>query len=272
MISYLCPHCKKPLTQEGRSCYCNNRHCFDYAKQEYLNLLCSNSSSNHGDDKMMVEARSRFLDNGYYAPLCKALQSEITATLPHGAALLDAGCGEGYYTHAIFEGAKDKGLSVYGVDVSKWAILHCCKRSKEIQWSVASVYDLPFPDGCFGGIVSVFSPFAREEFSRVLAPGGYLFMVIPLEEHLWELKCAVYETPYKNNPTDNKIPGFALVSEKKLRYSFTVNSNEDLKSLFSMTPYAYNTSPRDIAKLDALSSLSATAHFSLLVYQKKPNE
>lgn len=269
-MSYLCPHCHTPLTRDGNSCFCVNRHCFDYAKQGYLNLLCSNSSSNHGDDKMMVEARSRFLDAGHYAPLRDALQEEILRVLPRNVSLLDAGCGEGYYTHTIYETTKENGVSVFGVDVSKQAILHCCRRTKDVSWSVASVYDLPFPDRFFGGIVSVFSPFAKEEFERVLTTGGFLFMVIPLEDHLWELKRAVYNTPYKNAPSKKELSGFLLKDEKKIRYTFTLHHNDEVKSLFSMTPYAHNTSPRDMERLNVLTSLSVTADFSLLIYQKTP--
>ena len=51
-----------------------------------------------GDDKGMARARRAFLRRGYYAPmrdeLCK-LAVELTGPAP---AVLDTGCGEGYYT------------------------------------------------------------------------------------------------------------------------------------------------------------------------------
>lgn len=215
----------------------------------------------------MVEARTLFLEKGHYSPLREAICEAVRTTLPLGGNILDAGCGEGYYTHSLIE-KSDPSFSVYGVDVSKQAILQCCKRTKVVSWSVGSVYDLPFPDDSFHGVLSIFSPMAGEEFLRVLKKDGYLFMAIPLEDHLWELKSVVYDNPYKNSPADKTLPGFHFIDETQLRYFFHTQSQEEIKSLFAMTPYTYNTSPKDIAKLDAIDSLTVTAHFSVLIYQK----
>lgn len=54
----------------------------------------------------MVAARSAFLDRGYYAPLRDALcarTAEECKALP-SPALLDSGCGEGYYTAGAVSG------------------------------------------------------------------------------------------------------------------------------------------------------------------------
>ena len=48
----------------------------------------------------------------------------------------------------------------------------------------------------------VFSPEADNEYLRVLKKGGIMLRVIPLEKHLFELKAAIYDTPYKNEPQD----------------------------------------------------------------------
>ena len=38
-----------------------------------------------------------------------------------------------------------------------------------------------------------------ENAARYVKPGGVLLHVSPDEEHLWELKQAVYERPYRND-------------------------------------------------------------------------
>ena len=42
-------------------------------------------------------------------------------------------------------------------------------------------------------------------------------MAIPGEEHLWELKKAVYETPYKNEVRDYPLDGFEFLGTQKLK-------------------------------------------------------
>ena len=107
MSLFCCPLCAAPLTRGDHAYTCPGGHSFDLAAAGYVHLLPANRkhSQNPGDDKAMVAARSDFLDRGYYAPLrdalCKlALRSAGDRPAP---ALLDSGCGEGYYTTALFQ-------------------------------------------------------------------------------------------------------------------------------------------------------------------------
>jgi len=65
------------------------------------------NSKEPGDDKSMVKARWEFLGKGYYAPLREALSRLCVQYAPHGAALLDLGCGEGYYTSGVLAALTD---------------------------------------------------------------------------------------------------------------------------------------------------------------------
>ena len=47
-------------------------------------------------------------------------------------------------------------------------------------------------------LLSVFAPYCGEEFLRVLKPDGQFIMIIPCENHLYGLKEAIYEKPYRN--------------------------------------------------------------------------
>ena len=80
MPELTCPVCGGVLHREERSLRCGAGHCYDIARQGYVNLLRSNQSKSkrHGDDKRMVAARTAFLDAGYYAPLRDALAGTDT--------------------------------------------------------------------------------------------------------------------------------------------------------------------------------------------------
>ena len=100
MPELTCPVCGGALHREERSLRCGAGHCYDLARQGYVNLLRTNRSKDkrHGDDKRMVAARTAFLDAGYYAPLRDAIAAAATEYTTGDAGVLDAGCGEGYYT------------------------------------------------------------------------------------------------------------------------------------------------------------------------------
>ena len=48
-----------------------------------------------------------------------------------------------------------------------------------------------------------------------------------------------------------------------------LNSNEDIQSLFKMTPYYYHTSDTDKAKLESFEKLEVTTDFAVYIYEKE---
>ena len=263
MSIFVCPKCKSKLFQQGRSMLCENKHCYDIAKFGYVNLLIS-SKQNHGDNKLMIRSRKEFLDKGYYdhmrSTLCESIQKHLA-----GGVILDAGCGEGYYLDALY----GTNFDLYGIDISKDALIYASKRKTKIKTAVASVYAMPVEDNSCDAILSVFSPFAREEFLRVLNNGGYLFSVIPDKLHLIDLKKAIYENPYENVVDDFAVEGFELLEVIDTKKRVHLDCNEDIMNLLSMTPYFYRTSAKDIEKLRSLDMLDTLTQFKILVYKKK---
>jgi len=92
-------------------------------------------------------------------------------------------------------------------------------------------------------------------------------MAIPSENHLWEMKCAIYDIPYKNQVKPYDLDGFKLVEKKRISYRITLDSQEDIQSLFSMTPYYYRTASSQKERLSALDKLETTVDFELLAYR-----
>ena len=270
MLNFRCPVCKETLAPDGRTYKCINNHCFDRARQGYVNLLQSNKSKNkrHGDDTLMIEARTQFLNTEAYKPLCDLMCGLLKKHLPKNACVLDAGCGDCYYTEKIAAALAEKSTDIIGVDISKSALIAAAKRSKSIRLAVASVFSIPVPDNSCDAVLNVFSPFAPEEYRRILKKGGILLRVIPLENHLFSLKKAVYEKPLKNPEENTQTDGFELAESQELKYTVTLGSNKEIENLFRMTPYYYKTSRSDQQKLEKLSELTTEVEFCVLVYKK----
>ncbi len=268
MTNFVCPVCKNALEKRENSLICQNGHCFDISRKGTVNLLRSNKSS-HGDDKLMVSARKSFLDKGYYAPLMDAVSAAALSYAKDGCTVLDCGCGECYYTAAIAREIRSAGISadIIGIDVSKEAVSSGASRHAGISLAVASVYDIPLPDKSTDIVVSLFAPFAGSEYLRVLKEGGIYITAFPLEDHLFELKQTVYDTPYRNEVSPLDIEGFELLESHELRFTMELSSNADIIALFEMTPYCYKTSRDDRAKLDHLDSLCVTAEFGTAAYR-----
>ncbi|MBQ9807246.1 MAG: methyltransferase domain-containing protein [Ruminococcus sp.] len=269
---YICPVCGKELEAWERTFVCGSGHSFDTAKSGYVNLLLSKhiGKAVHGDNKLMVQARRDFLESGYYSGLKDAL-CRMAAKHFSGSFVLDAGCGEGYYTGAIADEFEQLEIAadIYGIDISKIAVDMAAKRHKNVRFAAASVFHIPVLDSSCDMLTTVFSPYCGGEFQRVLRDGGTMLMVIPGEEHLWEMKQAIYDIPYKNQVKDFSLEGFELMENQHIRYSIELESKEHIKALFSMTPYYYRTGREQQERLYSLERLMTTVEFRLLVYRKK---
>lgn len=262
-MNYRCPVCGKTLRRIDKSLVCDKKHSFDVAKSGYVNL-CRNFKAAQGDNKEMVASRTAFLEKDYYRVLADEMVSLIRRINPN--VLFECACGQGYYTRQM-KMAMDG--EVHAFDMSREAILHASKKDKESSYVIASIFDLPVFDASADVITVIFAPIAAEEFHRVLKKDGFLITVGPGADHLYEMKAAVYEHPYKNEDAPAGIQGFELIEQCFVKDEITVVSSEDIQALFMMTPYTYKTSEKDMAKLKSLQRLTTQVHFSICIYQKK---
>ena len=131
---FRCPLCEKPLRREEGAYRCPSGHSFDIAREGYTHLLPANRkhSTARGDDREMAAARRDFLSRGYYEPLLNTLCSEIVPRCGETPALLDSGCGEGYYTAGIYQALRAAGKQprMAGIDISKFILRSAAKREK----------------------------------------------------------------------------------------------------------------------------------------------
>lgn len=268
---YICPKCSAKLTENGNTMLCDEGHCYDISSKGYVNLLLGNKRGVHGDNKEMITARREFLRLGHYSPIITNLTSIISKRATGSIKILDAGCGEGYYTNALKNSLSDVGIDaeIYAIDVSKDAVMLAAKAYKNISFSVASVNALPFRNQGFDFVLSLFAPLCEEEFSRVLKPGGALITVSPSENHLFGLKAQVYDTPYKNPPSTFVAKILEKSDEFSKEWESKLNRQTDIQNLFKMTPYYYNTGPKGIEKACSLTELSTVIGFTFGVYHKQ---
>ena len=143
MLKLKCPVCGGLLEQTDRTLRCERSHSYDVARQGYVNLLMSNKSSakRHGDDRLMVVSRQEFLDTGHYDCLRDGLCSLAVQLCEGEVSLLDAGCGEGFYTSAVRSALEESGrvCRAGGVDISKEAVAAAARRDKSLTLAVAGI-------------------------------------------------------------------------------------------------------------------------------------
>ncbi|AMO54871.1 hypothetical protein GZ77_25170 [Endozoicomonas montiporae] len=272
-----CPVCSQLLQPTDSGAACTSNHQFDRARQGYLNLLPSHKmrSKHPGDDKQMIQARNRFLDSGHYEPVINALvDATRTATDNiNQPVILDAGCGEGYYTARLHDAFPQ--AAVCGFDISKPAIQACCRRSQSVQWLVASVNDIPIPDNQVDTIISVFSRCDWQEFGRVLKPGGNVLVLAPGEHHLYALRQVIYEEvrPYPVDKLVSQLPEhFELVENGSVKGTMNLNSSELILDLLAMTPHYWHVKPSQKQQLSELTSLACGIDMKLYTIAYQPSE
>ncbi len=270
---FVCPLCSSPLQREERRYVCPHGHSFDLAREGYTYLLPVNRKHSRapGDDADMSAARSVFLSKGYYQPLRRALCELAVSLTGPAPAVLDSGCGEGYYTSGIYQALLDAGKSprMAGTDISKFILRRAAKREKGIEFAVASSYHLPLADKSLDLLINCFSPLALEEFSRLLRSGGCFLYVVPSEKHLWEMKKVLYNQPYPNEIKRTPYEGFSYVEVRHVEDEIFLPCQEDIMALFHMTPYCWKTPRAGVERLSALETLRCRISFDIHVFRRE---
>jgi 23S rRNA (guanine745-N1)-methyltransferase len=129
-MTLICPLCKNILQESSISYTCTNKHNFDKSKDGYVNLLLSNKKE-QGDDTMMLQARKRFLERGYYEAVIEAIARRIEEQYSNiGLTILDLGCGEGRYLHRLQEKRADRDDSFFALDIAKQAAKMTAKQTQ----------------------------------------------------------------------------------------------------------------------------------------------
>ncbi|WBY64155.1 putative RNA methyltransferase [Thermocaproicibacter melissae] len=273
MSLFACPICGERLDRLEKAYVCPNGHSYDIASEGYVYLLPPNKkhSKMPGDDKAMVASRRRFLESGCYRIFSDALNHLALKYYPaDGSAIVDAGCGEGYYTSRLAEFFSEHGMNppLCGFDISKFAVKAAAKKYRSIPFAVGSMFGVPVPDSSAGLLTNVFAPIVPEEFARVVEPCGAMILAVPSERHLFGLKQILYEEPYENERHDTEYPGFRFIERVPIRGEIRTDDRQLIRDLFTMTPYFWKTPRAGSERLAAAGHLETEIGFDFLVYKR----
>ena len=275
-----------PLTDHGTRWVCADRHSYDLSREGYLNLLpvTSKPSRDPGDTRVMIAARRQVLDSGLFEPVATALAREVTERIAteHAAAgrvVLDAGCGDGYYTDTLrstlIRATPMQQSIVIGTDISKWAIVAAARRYRHVTWAVANNRTLPILQGRADLITSLFGFETWQSWAALQKPGQQVMVVHAGPLHLIELRKLVYETVRIHGRADDNAAlkaGYHRIDERALSFSVPGGSSEHLSSLLAMTPHAHRVSGdrQDSLpmRLECLSGQPLTLDISVRWYQR----
>ncbi|MDP4546156.1 putative RNA methyltransferase [Marinobacter sp. MDS2] len=272
--SLACPLDGMALCRVEKSWQCENGHSFDVARQGYVHLLPvqKKRTKDPGDSKAMVAARQRFLDAGFYQPIADAVTRATLADSPAASTLrcLDAGCGEGYYLRQLGSSSGSIGLSLLGLDISKWAVLSGARQDRRASWVVGSNANLPVLSGSLDRVLCLFGFPVYPEFARVLRPGGRLIQVDSGQDHLRELREIIYpEVRMESKQVAEAPDGFRRIASEDIRFSLHLAGAEPIADLLAMTPHLYRASQEGRERAASLDSLSLTVDVCLHTFERK---
>lgn len=278
-----CPLCLQPLTRDGQSLKCPNAHSFDVAKEGYVNFLTRKMNA---DTKEMLLARRQFLEAGYYQPLSSLINHKVLEYLTSKMALgqdklriLDAGCGEGYYTGQLQTAATQANLAAqldfFGMDASKEGIKLAAKHYRAITFIVGDInQQWPFADNSLAVLLNIFAPRNTAEFKRVLAANGLLLIVIPEADHLVELRSAFNLLSIEENKEIKLLEKFGedfqLTDAAQLKYELKLNRTE-VANLITMTPNYHHQAVQNWLDNASTETFSTQVSFNVLSFEKKAN-
>jgi len=268
-----CPIDGKKLEAHDRQYVCEHGHSFDIARQGYVNLLPvqHKRSSQPGDSKQMVTARTEFLDSGIYQPIADRLTAIITAQIfdIKEACLMDAGCGEGYYLERAVKSLENEDgefeTSFIGLDISKEAIISATKRNRKISWVVGTNRQPPVVDSSVDVIMCVFGFQSYEGFKKVLKDG-------PGPDHLKELREIIYsdiKIAESQDLSNIKEVDLSVIDTQQLIFKASVVSQHKINNLLVMTPHLFRASKQGKEKAGKLQQLEITVDVIIRTLQKK---
>ncbi|WP_144208764.1 23S rRNA (guanine(745)-N(1))-methyltransferase [Shewanella donghaensis] len=280
-MQYICPICQTSLSLNNKSWHCQNRHQFDCAKEGYVNLLPvqKKNSKDPGDNKEMMLARREFLNQGYYQKLSDKVNELAVQFAPQSKRVLDIGCGEGYYSNRLHSALNLQEVDaeatldqleltqchLQGLDISKSAIKYASKRYPQMDFCVASAYEMPFSDSAFDLAIRIYAPSKVEELQRVLKEGGVLITVSPGPMHHFAMKQIIYSEPKPHDEPKADIEGFTCLHHERLEYQLTLSNPTDIDNFLNMTPYAWKLTNEQKSQISN-QGLSCELDFSIEIH------
>lgn len=264
---------------DSKSLICTNHHCFDVARQGYVNWLSFSPKGNY--DKQIFESRRIVVNSGFFEPLLDRISERITGARAAKAKpikLIDAGCGEGSLLSRIGEKMAPRDVHDFltGVDISKEGISSAAAAYNNLVWCVADIAKLPFASKQFDFILNILSPSNYSEFQRILSDDGMVIKVIPDRDYLQELRAVFYEGTnrrvYSNaNTLDRFVHHFHLFKTERVNYKVVLEQRL-IQALIRMTPLSWGTTQDRLQHAMKMDGAEITIDLTILYGTKKQPE
>lgn len=257
-----CPLCGGEFEKQGASLVCAKRHTYDIARLGCVNFVPQQKESFY--KKELFESRAKVFAAGVYAPVIDALSDALVRHIGgENPVLVDAGCGEGYYTKAICPG---RAMTRIGFDLSKEAVHLAAKGPKTAFFCAADLKNIPLRDGCADALLDIFTPANYAEFARVLAPQGLVFKLAPRANYLVELRQAAAHLLRHSEYDGGQVERYAqekmnLIEQKAITYTMPVEP-QTVYHLARMTPMLAGI---DVDQLDLSGVKSITIDETLYI-------
>jgi len=248
---FRCPICKAEMEViEYQSLICSNKHCFDLAKQGYINLLAQGHKTKY--DKGLFEARRAISDIGFFDPMLDRIIAYMEKGMRDSnarTAIMDAGCGEGSHLNRLMHTLSLKGVHDavgVGLDIAKEGIHAASRGDERTIWCVADLANCPIADKQLNTILNILSPSNYAEFTRLLADDGQVIKVMPESGYLQELREVFYRESDKDTYSNEKTlqhfsRSFKLVHSERIEYKVHLD-RAALEQLIYMTPLSWSAS------------------------------
>ena len=231
-----CPLCGGAFSRKENSYICEKRHTYDIARQSYVNFVPGQKEMFY--KKELFESRAKVFEAGVYAPVVERLSEAIDRYVTReNPVLLDAGCGEGYYTKAVCPGRE---MTRIGFDLSKDAVKLAARGPKKALFFAADLKNIPVQDGTIDVLLDIFTPANYAEFGRVLAPEGLVMKLAPRSGYLKELRTLAGDKLRHQEYDGGDVERYVhekmnVLAQEAITYSLEV-SRETAYHLARMTP------------------------------------
>jgi len=231
-----CPLCGGAFSLREKSFVCEKRHTYDIARQGYVNFVPGQKEMFY--KKELFESRAKVFEADVYAPVVARLSRAIEQFVPkEPSVLLDAGCGEGYYTKNVCD---QMAMTRIGFDLSKDAVRLAAKGRPAAHFFAADLKNIPIRDRSVDVLLDIFTPANYAEFARVLAPEGVLIKLAPRSGYLRELRALAGDSLRHQDYDGGDVERYAhekmsILAQEAITYTLPV-SQEIVWHLARMTP------------------------------------
>lgn len=268
-----CPLCNKSMRLKKFSFICKKNHCFDITAKGYLNFVPHQPQTIY-DPTMFANKRAVY-EAGFYDPVVAKLVEVATpfiAGQEKAISCLDAGCGEGFYSLALYnELKKIAPTHFFAMDIERNALKMAAPKSAYISWFVADINHIPLKKRGVDLLFNILTPANYAEFKRILTPHGHLIKIIPGRQYLQEIRTNVQDQLKSTAYDDTRVLEYFQKNCRNVKVheiGYTLAVPPSLSAPFyCMTPMTQGLA-LDIDALPVLSEI--TIHFQILVGQFAP--